>query len=61
MKPATVETWVWVLVYGGLLALVLGLDTLRSDAALGWPLVAGGGVVAALGAALIVVRARMRD
>ena len=29
---------IWVLIYGGLLTLVLGLATGRSDAALGWSL-----------------------
>lgn len=51
---------IWVLIYGGLLALVLGLVTGRSDAALGWSLVLGGGLAAAVGVALIAVRARLK-
>lgn len=51
---------IWVLIYGGLLALVLGLATGRSDAALGWSLVLGGGLAAAVGVALIAVRAHLK-
>ena len=51
---------IWVLIYGGLLTLVLGLATGRSDAALGWSLVLGGGLAAAVGVVLIAVRARLK-
>lgn len=51
---------IWVLIYGGLLTLVLGLATERSDAALGWSLVLGGGLAAAVGVVLIAVRARLK-
>jgi hypothetical protein len=61
MKPATVEVWVWLLIYGGLLMLSLGLFAQRSDAVLGHSLIVAGGLVAALGALLIVVRARMKS
>ncbi|MDP2817656.1 MAG: hypothetical protein Q8O29_05150 [Polaromonas sp.] len=50
---------IWVLIYGGLLTLVLGLSVQRSDDALGWSLVVGGGMVAAIGFALIYVRSRL--
>ena len=52
---------IWVLIYGGLLTLVLGIATSRTDGALGWSLAAGGGVAAAVGVALIAVRARLRE
>lgn len=61
MKPASVERWVWVLVYGGLLLLCLAIFVGRADAALAWTLGVAGGVAAAAGTALIVVRARMKD
>ena len=51
---------IWVLIYGGLLTLVLGLATGRSDAALGWSLARGGGLAAAVGVVLIAVRARLK-
>ena len=62
MKPSTTETLVWILIYGGLLSVGLGLALQqRGTAALGWTLVAGGGVVAAVGVVLIWVRSRQKD
>lgn len=55
-----VETLVWVLLYGGLLVVGLGLSVQRSDATLGWSMVIVGAIVAAVGVVLIVVRARMK-
>ncbi len=54
------HTIIWVLVYGGLLTLVLGLSVQRSDDDLGWSMVAAGLVVALLGFALVFVRARIK-
>ena len=54
------HTIIWVLVYGGLLTLVLGLSVQRSDDDLGWSMVAAGFTVALLGFALVFVRARMK-
>ena len=51
---------IWVLIYGGLLTLVLGIATERTDAATGWVLMVVGGVVAAVGVVLIAVRARLK-
>ncbi len=52
-----IEVLVWVLMYGGLLTLVLGLATQAYDAALGWSLAAAGGTAALAGLVLIFVRA----
>ena len=60
MAPTTVERWVWILVYGGLLTLCLGLFVERRDLALGWTLLTGGGAMAVTGIALIVIRSRMK-
>ena len=51
---------IWLLIYGGLLTLVLGIATARTDASTGWVLMVGGGVVAAVGVVLIAVRARLK-
>ena len=51
---------IWALIYGGLLTLVLGIATARTDAATGWVLMVVGGVVAAVGVVLIAVRARLK-
>lgn len=61
MKPATVETLVWVLMYGGLLGVGLGIALQRSEPALGWALIVTGSVLAAAGVVLIYVRSRMKD
>ncbi len=56
-----VENAIWILLYGGLLTLVLGLFTQRADDALGLALVVGGGMAAALGAVLVYARSRMNS
>ena len=60
LSSQRLHTIIWVLVYGGLLTLVLGLSVQRSDDDLGWSMVAAGLVVALLGFALVFVRARMK-
>ena len=60
MNPKKVETWAWVLIYGGLLALSIGVFVLRGGGgALGWVLIGLGMVAAAAGAVLVVWRSRM--
>ncbi len=59
MKTSTVEAWAWVLVYGGLVLLVLGLFVNPQDAVLGWRLLSSGGALALAGVLLIVLRSRM--
>ncbi|WP_372826736.1 hypothetical protein [Polaromonas sp.] len=56
---ARLQQLIWVLIYGGLLTLVLGLSVQRSNDAFGWSMVVGGGVVAVIGFALIYVRSRL--
>ncbi len=58
---ARLQALIWVLIYGGLLTLVLGLSVQRTDDVLGWSLVVGGGVVAAIGFVLIYVRSLIRQ
>jgi hypothetical protein len=60
MQPNKVETLVWVLIYGGLLTLGLGLSVRRTDDGLGTGLAIVGGAVAAVGFVLIYVRSRMK-
>jgi len=55
-----VERLVWILVYGGLLALVLGMFVQRYDRLLADILQIGGTLVAVTGALLIWVRSRMK-
>jgi len=56
MKTSTIEALVWVLVYGGLLLLCLGLFVSRSDGGLGWLLVLAGAALAVAGVVLIYLR-----
>ncbi len=61
MKTSTVETLVWVLIYGGLVVLCLSLFVPQNQGALGTTLTVAGTLATALGAVLIVVRSRMKD
>jgi len=61
MSISRVETLIWVLIYGGLLAVGLGLSVRRSDSGLGLTVVAVGAVAAALGVLLVYVRSRMKN
>jgi formate hydrogenlyase subunit 3/multisubunit Na+/H+ antiporter MnhD subunit len=57
---ARLHALIWVLIYGGLLTLVLGLSVAPIDDETAWSLIAGGGVVAAVGVVLIFVRSKMK-
>ena len=50
---------IWVLIYGGLLTLVLGLSVAPIDDDWSWSLIVVGGLVAAIGVLLIFVRSKM--
>jgi hypothetical protein len=55
------HTLIWVLIYGGLFALILGIATGRAgDGTLGWSLMVGGTVAAGVGVVLIAVRSRLQ-
>ena len=58
MSNAALEKLVWVLIYGGLLVVCLGIFAKRTDITLGWLLIAGGAVAAVLGAFLIYRRSQ---
>ena len=59
MTKDKLDTLVWVLIYGGLLGASLGWFIQPRSDALGWMLMAAGGIVAAIGVVLIFVRSRM--
>ena len=56
---ARLDVAVWVLVYGGLFALILGIFTKGQAPRTGWSLVVAGGIAAVVGFILIPVRARL--
>jgi hypothetical protein len=61
IKTSTLETLTWVFIYGGLLMLSLSVFVSRRSDALGTTLAVAGTIFTVLGAALIVVRSRMKE
>ena len=61
MRTQVIEKWTWLLIYGGLLALSLGLFVLRSSADTGWVLVLAGAAAVVAGVVLVVARSRLPD
>ena len=59
MIPKKIEQLVWVLIYGGLLTLSLGVFVQRLHDPIGWTLTVVGALAAAIGAVLIWVRSRL--
>ena len=55
------EHLIWVLIYGGLLAIVLGVFAERTQAGDASELYTGGGLAVVAGAVLIYVRSRLRE
>jgi hypothetical protein len=58
MTTKKLDTWVWVLIYGGMLGFGLGWFTQSRSPALGWVIISAGGVAAAIGVLLIFIRSR---
>lgn len=56
---ARLDALIWVLIYGGLLTLVLGIASHGHTAVGGWSLSVLGAVAAIAGVVLIVVRSRL--
>ena len=61
LSAARIETLVWLLIYGGLLACGLGIALSRDGHGYGWCVVAVGAAMAAVGAVLIWLRSRMTE
>jgi hypothetical protein len=60
-KPhAKLEKWIWVLIYGGLFLLILGIATGRANETLGWSMAMPGVALAVVGIVLIYVRSRLK-
>ena len=58
---ARIEKSIWILIYGGLFALVFGIAIHRVDEMAAWSLGTLGGIAVAVGAVLIWVRSRLRE
>ncbi len=61
VSTRTIERLTWVLIFGGLLVLSLGLFVARQSELLGWSLVVFGAADIVAGAVLIWLRSRMKD
>lgn len=60
-SPSQVSVLIWVLIFGGMLMLALGLVVRRAEPGLGWA-IAGVSIAAiVIGVALIWVRSRMKE
>ncbi|MFO1272629.1 MAG: hypothetical protein U1F50_13320 [Rubrivivax sp.] len=59
MSKASIEKLIWVLIYGGLLAVCLAIFVAPRSVHMGWLLGVAGGVAVAAGVALVVVRSRL--
>ncbi len=56
---ARLDVLIWVLIFGGMFAAVLGFASRQVAPATGWSLMALGGCIAAAGVVLIWVRSRL--
>ena len=63
MKRSTAryDQIVWILIFGGLIALGPGFALLRAGESWGWLVVGAGGTAAAVGVVLVYLRSRMPD
>jgi len=61
MKPSSLDTLIWVFIYGGLLAVGLGLSVARGAETLGYAIVVAGVIVTAVGVVMVYLRSRMGD
>ena len=61
MSNTALQKLIWVLIYGGLIGVVLGLSIQKADDPLGWSIVVGGALSAGAGAVLLFVRSRRKD
>lgn len=58
---ARLDVLAWVLIYGGLFLLILGIASHGQTAVGGWSLSVVGALAATAGVVLIVVRARLKE
>jgi hypothetical protein len=56
---ARLDALIWVLIFGGLFAISLGIASRRASPATGWSFMVGGGGATAVGVVLIWVRSRL--
>jgi hypothetical protein len=60
MSTQRIETWTWVLIYGGLVSLSVGWFVTPQQGPWGELMIGGGILAAVVGIALIVIRSKMK-
>jgi len=58
MQLATIDKLSWLLIFGGMLSVSLGLSLQQGGTAFGWAFTVAGAVAAVVGGVLIFVRSR---
>jgi len=63
LKPlsARIESWIWILIYGGLALISVGFALQQRGRSWGLAVIVAGALAAVLGIVLIWVRSRMAD
>ena len=61
LRLARLETAIWVLIYGGLLCLMVGVFMSQAEDGSGFEMMVGGVFSAVVGAGLIYLRSRLRE
>lgn len=60
MSTDALDKLIWLLVFGGMAAIGLGLSLAKAASPLGYTLVSAGALAVLVGAVLIVVRSRLK-
>ena len=55
------QKWIWILIYGGMFLVALGLAMRPGDPMLGWGMAALGAVLIGTGVCMIWARSRIED
>lgn len=58
-KMVRLHKIIWALIFGGLLTVILGIFVGKTEGAIGWSMIAAGGLMTLAGAVLIYVRSTM--
>ena len=58
-KMVRLHKIIWALIFGGLIAIILGVFVGKADASIGWMMVVAGGLLTTAGAVLIYVRSKI--
>ena len=60
MAHERMDKWMWILIFGGLIAFGVGLSVARSDTSIGWAFCAAGALGVVVGVGMLWSRSRSR-